>query len=538
MQTNLDEMAFRRAFHDAGSLLRRHVDALNAINVYPVPDGDTGTNMSLTLQAALEAMDGTPTRSSVLHASQSLARGALMGARGNSGVILSQVLRGLSEGLAGEKLGGPEAARALRSAQDAAYSALSEPKEGTMLSAIRAAAEALDGRQPESAGEALSVAARAAFDAVERTPDQLPVLKEAGVVDAGALGLAILLDGLRRSVTGDSLDVDLTPEIDLSGPWRNDAASLHRVEHGDSGYCTEFLVAGRDLESGNVRLALKDLGTSLLVVGQADLLRVHIHTTRPDDVLAFGRSLGEVTRTKVDNLEAQIESFAASRPEAEIEGKVVSVVAVASGGGIEQAFRSLGVDVVIAGGQTMNPSAGEILQGIESAPAESVVVLPNNKNIVSAAQQAARESKKTVVVVESKSIPQGIAAAVTLSPDESLQDNKALMEHSLASVRSGEVTRAVRATSVDGRDVRVGDVIGLVDGDLRVAAGAVDEAVRKTIEAMSSADGSLLTLYAGHDVSDDDAERLAASLRDEHTTLEVELVRGGQPHYLYLISLE
>jgi DAK2 domain fusion protein YloV len=533
----LDGATFQRAFHDADTLLSKHIDALNAINVYPVPDGDTGTNMSLTLRAAVEAMD-QQTNTSVSASVEDLARGALLGARGNFGVILSQVLRGLSEGLErSASADGPALARALDSSRLAAYGALSQPREGTILTVIREVAESTAHGSPNEARDVLDIAARAAFDAVERTPEMLPVLKEAGVVDAGALGLAIILEGLRRSVSGEPLDIDLTPDIDLSGSWQKDAASLHRSEHGDSGYCTEFLIAGTGLDAANARARLETMGTSLLVVGQADLLRVHIHTTQPDEVLAYGRSLGELTHTKIDNLEAQIDSFAGAETEDGQAGQI-SVVAVASGSGIEQAFRSIGVDTTVEGGQTMNPSAGEILEAIESASGHQVIVLPNNKNIVAAADQAARESSKDVVVVPTRSVPQGIAAALTLNPDLSLDENKALMQHSLSSVRSGEVTRAVRATTLNGRAVRVGDVIGIVDGDLRVVASTVPDAVADTVQAMLQDDASLLTLYSGRDTSEGDATILAESLREEHSTIEVELIRGGQPHYLYLISVE
>jgi DAK2 domain fusion protein YloV len=533
----LDGPSLRRAFDDANALLGRHIEALNAINVYPVPDGDTGTNMSLTLRAAVEAMD-KQTNTGVSASIEALARGALLGARGNSGVILSQVLRGLSEGLEGvASVDGPALARALGAAQTAAYGALSQPREGTILTVIREAAESAARQEEAKVSLTLDIAAKAAFEAVEHTPEMLPVLKEAGVVDAGALGLAIVLDGLRRSVAGEPLDVNLAPNVDPSGSWQSNAASLHRQEHGDSGYCTEFLIDGNELDAGKTRARLEAMGTSLLVVGQADLLRVHIHTTQPDDVLAYGRSLGELTHTKIDNLEAQIDSFAGAEME-DGQASQISVVAVASGSGIEQAFRSIGVDTIVEGGQTMNPSAGEILEAIESASGRQVIVLPNNKNIVAAAEQAAHESPKDVVVIATTSVPQGIAAALTLNPDLSLGENKALMEHSLGSVRSGEVTRAVRATTLNGRAVRVGDVIGLVDGDLRVVASAVPEAVAETVQAMLQDDASLLTLYSGRDTSEGDATILAESMREEHNTIEVELIRGGQPHYLYLISVE
>jgi DAK2 domain fusion protein YloV len=534
----LSGATLRQAFHDAAFLLQRHIEALNAINVYPVPDGDTGTNMSLTMRAAIDGMDAVR-ETGAGAAAAGLARGALMGARGNSGVILSQVLRGLAEGLEGcPAAGGAALARAFQNAQEAAYGALSHPREGTILTAVREAAETVDREAPVSASAALGAAARAAFEAAERTPELLPVLKEAGVVDAGALGLAILLEGLRRSVASETLDIDLAPNVDLSGSWQSDAAALHRSEHGESGYCTEFLIAGNDLDVATVRSKLDGLGTSLLVVGQPDLLRVHIHTSQPDSALAYGRSLGELKQTKVDNLEAQIDSFAAPGDSTDSAKATISVVAVASGNGIEQAFRSLGVEAIVEGGQTMNPSAGEILEAVQACSADEVVVLPNNKNIVAAAQQAASESRKNVIVVPTPSVPQGIAAALSLNPELSLDENKHLMESSLSSVTSGEITRAVRSTTLDGKVVHAGDAIGLIDGELRVVASGVADAVCETVAAMMNDDASLLTLYVGRDTSEEDAAAVADALREEHGSLEVEMIQGGQPHYLYLISLE
>jgi hypothetical protein len=449
------------------------------------------------------------------------------------------VLRGFAEGLDGNAAAdGAALERALRAAEEAAYGALSQPKEGTILTVAREAAAAVEDSAPATAHEALAIAARAAFDAVERTPELLPVLKEAGVVDAGGLGLAIILEGIRRSVHGESLDVNLAPNVDLDGARRADAAALHRAEHGESGYCTEFLVAGSELDPAEVRERLNSMGTSVLVVGQPDLLRVHLHTLEPNEALAYGRTAGELLQTKVDNLEEQIDSFTETRDGGAGQASAISVVAVVSGRGLEEAFRSIGVDVLVEGGQTMNPSAGDILQAIESCRSDDVVVLPNNKNIVATAEQAARESSKRVVVVPSRSVPQGIAAALTLNPDLPMPENGSLMERSLSSVRSGEVTRAVRSTTLNGRDVRVGDAIGLVDGELRVVATSVEQAVADTVEGMIFDGASLLTLYAGRDTRGDDATALGEALRGQQTTLEVEVIRGDQPHYPYLISLE
>ena len=539
---SLDGPLLRKLFADACSLLQRHVQALNAINVFPVPDGDTGTNLYLTLRAGVDAAADSDS-GDLAAISQALAHGALMGARGNSGVIFSQILRGFSAALDGlREADGPTLAKALASATEAAYGALSEPIEGTILTVVREAAQSVAEQPPATAQETLAKASIAAQAAVERTPELLPVLKEAGVVDAGALGLAIVLEGLRRSLSGESLEVDLAPEITSEAGWQGEAATLHQVEHGESGYCTEFMVSGDGLEAAAVRERLSSLGSSLLVVGEGELLRVHLHTTAPDDALAYGRTLGQISQVKVDNMETQIQRFASGEPPRPITS-AIDIVAVAAGEGIEAAFRSVGVTQLVRGGQTMNPSAAEILEAIESCRAEQVVVLPNNKNIIAAAQQAADSSGKLVSVVPSRSVPQGVSAVLALNPDLGFDENAEAMERALASVRSAEVTRAVRATTIDGRRIEMGQAIGVVEGAVRAVADDLESAVLGCVTEMlapesSPADASLLTIYIGRDVRDEDAEALAKALRDRHPQLEIELVHGGQPHYPYILSLE
>ena len=537
-----DGPLLRKLFADACSLLQRHVQALNAINVFPVPDGDTGTNLYLTLRAGVE--DAVASDSDDLATiSQALAHGALMGARGNSGVIFSQILRGFSAALDGQReADGPALAKALASATEAAYGALSEPIEGTILTVVREAAQSVAEHPPATAQETLAKASTAARAAVERTPELLPVLKEAGVVDAGGLGLAIVLEGLRRSLSGESLEVDLAPEITSEAGWQDEAATLHQVEHGESGYCTEFMVSGDGLEAAAVRERLGSLGSSLLVVGEGELLRVHLHTTAPDDALAYGRTLGQISQVKVDNMETQIQRFASGEPPRPITS-AIDIVAVAAGEGIEAAFRSVGVTQLVRGGQTMNPSAAEILEAIESCRAQQVMVLPNNKNIIAAAQQAADSSEKLVSVVPSRSVPQGVSAVLALNPDLDFDENAEAMERALASVRSAEVTRAVRATTIDGRRIEMGQAIGVVEGAVRAVADDLEGAVLGCVAEMlapesSPVDASLLTIYVGRDVRDEDAEAMAQTLRDRHPQLEIELVHGGQPHYPYILSLE
>jgi hypothetical protein len=532
----LDGPLFRKLFADANALLHRHVEALNAINVFPVPDGDTGTNMHLTLRAGIEELTGAQ-GSAVSGAARALAHGTLMGARGNSGVILSQVLRGFESALASlEQADGPAITAAFSAAVDAAREAISQPKEGTMLTVIRDVAQALERARPPTAEEALAIATEEANASVARTPELLPVLKEAGVVDAGGLGLAIILEGLLRSLRGQPLDIDLAPQSAIRADWRA-GGTLHDSALGERGYCTEFVVSGPNADANAARERLSTIGTSLLVVAADTLLRVHLHTEDPDGAIAYGRSLGEVSHVKVDNLEAQIARFAADTPTAPV-APAIDVVAVAAGEGFDAAFRGVGVTHVVHGGQTMNPSAGEILEAIEACAADEVIVLPNNKNIVAAAQQAANESTKHVTVVPSRSLPQGVAAVLALNRDLSFEANAEAMERALASVRSAEVTRAVRATTIGGRAVGIGQVIGVVEGELRVVEDDLPAAVRACIEEILSDDASLLTIYSGEDVRETDADALAESLRAQYPSLEIELIRGGQPHYPYILSLE
>jgi DAK2 domain fusion protein YloV len=534
--TLLTGSQLRKMFRDAHGLLERHVRALNAINVFPVPDGDTGTNMHLTLRAAVEAMEQSDT-DDVSGVSAALARGALMGARGNSGVILSQVLLGFSRGLdTKSEASGSDIASALAEASDAAYAALSEPKEGTILTVARAAAVAAGNAETDDSGEILSLAVDAAHEAVERTPELLPALKEAGVVDAGGLGLAIILDGLSRSLQGVTLEVDLAPDVPDTAGWQSQAATLHQTEHGTPGYCTEFVVSGGDIDAEVARSHIATLGSSLLVVGDETMLRVHVHTATPDHILDYGRTLGEVSQVKVDNMEMQLQAFADETASANVTD--VGVVAVTSGAGIAAAFRGVGVTQLVEGGQTLNPSAGELLAAIEACPQDQVVVLPNNGNIIATAEQAAAEADKHAVVIPSRTIPQGVAAMLALSPDVSFKDNSAAMERAITQVRSAEVTRAARATTIDDQQIDAGKAIGIVDGKLNVVSQNIEEAVLACVVEMGPEAGMLLTLYSGSDVRAGDDDALANRLRDEQPELEIEVVRGGQPHYAYLLSLE
>ncbi len=534
----IDGPSLARAFADGATALREQADALNAINVFPVPDGDTGTNMSLTMKAAIEQIDGA---TSLADAARRAARGALLGAKGNSGVILSQIISGFASAMPATDAGlsTEDLARALALGREAAYRVVSAPKEGTILTAISAAAEAA-GRAPASdaAVETLEAAVAAAQEAVARTPELLPVLKEAGVVDAGAQGLYVLLDAMLRSLRGDAPPPRDERLGHIDAGWLAATERAHGEHEGQSGFCTEFVASGTGLDSDAIRSRLLDLGDSVIVVGGDDLVRVHVHTHEPDAVFAYGRTLGDLSHEKADDMEAQFQALAAERHHAARTSGGIAVVAVGAGAGIEALLRSIGATEVVHGGQTMNPSTGDIRAAIEATGTRDVIVLPDNKNVIMAAQLAAEGLPGRVRVLPSRSIPQGVAALIAMNPENSLDENVEAMEQAIAGVHTGEVTLAARATRVHGLDIQQGQPIGLVDGDLVVAAETLADAVRQCVARMATDhDGGFVTLYAGAGADPAETTQLAEELRREFG-LEVEVVEGGQPHYPYLIGLE
>ncbi len=532
----------REMFAAATSWLERNTEAINSINVYPVPDGDTGTNMYLTMRATLE--EAFQTKSDDAGAvAQAMARGALMGARGNSGVILSQILSGMADRLSEkESFTGSDFAEALDAASQKAYKAVSQPVEGTILTVMRegaAAAKRKARRVGSSLKSVLASAAEAAKEAVSKTPSLLPVLREAGVVDAGGQGLYIMLEGALRYVRGDTGPPVALAARDPDASWLAATATLHEDEQSPYGYCTEFLVSGEKLDTRTVLEKMLTLGDSVLVVGDESLLRVHVHTHDPGAAISYGTGLGSVTTVKMDNIQAQAEEFVTRpRPEGDALAARVSTVAVVAGLGLEQVLRSLGVTAVVRGGQTMNPSIEEILAAVEACPSSEVIILPNNRNVVMAAQQAAEHSTKTVKVVPTISVPQGVAALLALNPEADLEENAASLEEARQTIRTAEVTRAVRPTLLGGLRIRAGQAVALIDGQLRVAEDSLRSAVRSSLGHMVAPDSGLITLYYGADTSREEAQALADDLAHEYPSLEIELVAGGQPHYHYIVSVE
>jgi DAK2 domain fusion protein YloV len=531
--SRIDGDALARACAGGTEALRRQTDAINAINVFPVPDGDTGTNMYMTMRAALDSVEQAA-RGSVAAVAGAAAHGALMGARGNSGVILSQILAGIADG-AGETMDGRDLAAAFDRARDAAYRVVSAPKEGTILTAITAAAAAADATADAAAEDVLAAATDAAEDAVARTPDLLPVLKEAGVVDAGAQGLFVLLEGMLRGLRGEGAVAHEGGFGAIDASWLSATRRVH--EHGDgaSGFCTEFVISGARLDADAIRAALRDAGESLLVVGGGNTARVHLHTQDPQRALAYGRSLGTLVHEKVDDMEEQFRRLAAAAPEH--PAAALAVVAVGAGDGIERLLASLGARVV-RGGQTMNPSAGDIRRAVEACAPAAVIVLPNNKNIVLAARQAIAGLPVRAQVLETNSVVQGIAALVAYNAEAPFEHNVEEMAAASANVRHAEITYAARPTTLHGTKIAAGQPIGIVDGDLAVVADSIDDAVRASVERMiGGRDAPLVSLYAGEGEDGPRAEAIASRLREEFGA-EVEVIPGGQPHYAYFVGVE
>ena len=537
---SLDAEDFRQLVIAGATCLETHADAINALNVFPVPDGDTGINMLLTLRAANEGTVPDPASATLGSVSAAIAHAALLGARGNSGVIFSQYLRGLAEGLADcRECGGEALAGALSAAADAGYRAVGKPVEGTMLSVMRAAAEAA---RPVRGAPADVL--RAAYDAAERalarTPEQLPMLKQAGVVDAGGQGVVAFLAGALGSVDGTRIELRIAAP---AGGLEGAASAVRRefLEHTEEemyGYCTQFIVEGEGLDMDALRERVTAAAASTVVVGGDRVVRVHAHTEDPGALLSMGAAIGSLDQINIQNMDLQHRQFMASHGYVAAEDRAFAVVAVAPGEGIERLFKDLGAAAVVPGGQTMNPSAADILAAAQRANGVHTVVLPNNKNVRLAAEQAATLSEAEVAVVPAVTVPQGIAAMMAYNPDRSGPENVAAMTEATASVRSGEVTTAVRSTQVNGLAVTEGQAMAMLDGALVAAGGTPTDALVRMLESCSPGDGALVTLYYGGDVPRSDAEAAAAEVVARFEGTEVEVYEGGQPHYQYIVSVE
>jgi len=567
-------------FVGASANLTANKEQINALNVFPVPDGDTGTNMGLTMSSAVKEL---PEQTDIPKAAERLAHGALLGARGNSGVILSQILRGFAQGLDGcQQVGAVDFARAMQKGVELAYKSVMRPVEGTILTVARKMAEA--------SGEAVAVNAEMDLEnllelmlaqghqALANTPNQLPVLKQAGVVDSGASGLVAIFEGGLRALRGEEFELPLQVETKADFTKQQATGTQNLVNH----YCTEFFIHGQGIDVEAYRRHLQGMGESQVIVGNATVVKTHIHTADPGAVLSYALQFGSLHDLKIDNMkdqhretlldEAEKEQAQTAQPELKAEPEAVTeasaadlagvmdnaaeamaevfealepvelplcgAVAVSSGSGLDQIFTEMGVNTLVSGGQSMNPSAEDILQAINNTTAQQVVVLPNNSNIVMAANQASQLADKPVVVVPSKFITQGIAAMMNFDPESSAEENAETMQQAAVLVHSGQITYAVRDSQFDGQEIHEGDILGLLEGTIAVVEASVQETMLKLLPQMFDDDTSLITLLYGEGVTEDEAEAAAAELAESFPDYEIEVQLGGQAVYHYLLAVE
>jgi DAK2 domain fusion protein YloV len=545
-----DGQDLKKAVLSGATWLEEHKETINALNVFPVPDGDTGSNMSATLRSAVRnIVNSEETSASVI--ANKIARDALLGARGNSGVILSQTLRGLALGLTDKNtFSAPDLADAFQEASNLAYRAVIKPVEGTILTVVREVAAAT--RKSAEHGEDLvglmQAAVNTARQAVAHTPDLLPTLKQAGVVDAGGQGFYTFLEGILRYIRNEAGAVTET-FTEQRGTNIEPVKKGRVTVEEDFGYEVVFLLQGENLDVEKIRQTIIDMGgVSTVVAGDDKMLKVHTHTATPGKVLDYGVSLGSLLDINIENLQAQSLNYAAesaaehadeTQAEAEPQSVPIAIVAVVAGAGFEKVFRGFNViNAIVSGGQTMNPSIEELLEAVENAPSDKVIILPNNSNVVLSAQQVANLTKKDVYVVPSKTLPQGIAALLAFSFEADFATNTKAMTRATQNAQTAEITTAVRSVQIGSVSVREGDFIGVVNGDLAVAGQDMRQVIQDTLQRMHIENYEIVTLYYGADITLAEGEETAKQIKQRYSQVEIEVVDGGQPYYAYIISVE
>ncbi|HFH9565436.1 TPA: DAK2 domain-containing protein [Streptococcus pyogenes] len=553
--SNITTSLFQEMVQAAATRLGKQAEYVNSLNVFPVPDGDTGTNMSMTMDNGAKEVADKPA-STVGEVGQMLSKGLLMGARGNSGVITSQLFRGFGQSIKGkDELTGKDLAQAFQVGVEVAYKAVMKPVEGTILTVSRGAATAALKKADltDDAVEVMQAALDGAKGALAKTPDLLPVLKEVGVVDSGGQGLVFIYEGFLSALNGDyvtSADFKATPanmsEM-INAEHHKSVVGHVATEDITYGYCTEIMVAlkqgptyVKEFNYDEFQGYLSGLGDSLLVVNDDEIVKVHVHTEDPGLVMQEGLKYGSLIKIKVDNMrnqhEAQVQKTDVEKTKAEV--KDFGLIAVVAGEGLSEIFKAQGVDYVISGGQTMNPSTEDIVKAIEAVNAKQVIILPNNKNIFMAAQSAAEVVDIPAAVVETRTVPQGFTSLLAFDPSRSLEDNVADMSASLSDVVSGSVTLAVRDTTIDGLEIHENDFLGMVDGKIVVSNPGMEATLKAAFEKMIDEDSEIVTIFVGEEGDQDLAEELAEYLEETYEDVEVEIHQGDQPVYPYLMSVE
>ena len=524
--------------------LRTNQQTVNALNVFPVPDGDTGTNMVLTMQSAWNEIKDLGHRN-ITDMAAAVSKGALMGARGNSGVILSQLWRGFARGVHGKDiLDAATLAKAFSEARDTAYKGVVRPVEGTILTVARGVAEATEAALATTQDpiEILKIAVKAADEAVQKTPDLLPVLKQAGVVDSGGKGLFFILEGMLRHVYGESLETPMMSVQPISSMQMQDA--METVEEGQDYEVVVDFMPSNEFDLQRFYGRLEEMGTSIQVGEGEGMYRMHIHVPleKRYEPIDYIMGIGTITKVAMENLLAQMDDIQKSKASriqfAAVEPGQIAVVVVSPGAGLSKIFASLGAAATVEGGQTKNPSTQDILNSFADLPTDKVIILPNNKNIIMAANQAKEVTVKHVAVVPSRTVPQGLAAMLSLNPDDELEVVAEKMTRALNNVKTGEITVAVRSVEIDGVKVETGQVIALLDGKLVASSGSLEEACLALLDKADADENELITLFYGENLSHVDANRIADLIRQKYPSQEVEVQEGGQSHYQFIVSVE
>lgn len=550
MTKTINGVTLRKMFNASSKILSDNKKFVDSLNVFPVPDGDTGTNMSLTLSSAVKEMN-LCLDNNIPALADAVAKGALKGARGNSGVILSQIIRGMSsvlstvEGEITTKI----FAKALQEGSNVAYKAVTKPKEGTVLTVVRILAESAQRncKKYSNFEEFMTTILNDGEAILQQTPEMLPVLKKAGVVDAGGRGLLVIFTGFKKVIDGEE-DFDISIEdttlnsgsVDMSNDFYINLENLADIEFA---YCTEFMVTHMKKKTtvsdiDKLRETLMAIGDCVVCVGDLELVKVHVHTNEPNLALANALEMGEIINVKIENMLEQNRELKRTMTQKEQNLKEYGMVAVAPGEGIANVFRDLNVDGIIEGGQTMNPSADDIAKAADRIPAKNVFVLPNNKNIILAAEQAKSLTKKFIHVIPTTSIPEGIASALAFNADSKIEENIDAMTEAKDSVTTGSVTYAVRTTHMDGFDLQKGDIIGIDETGVAAKGNLVNDTTIELIDKLVKEDTVSITLFYGKDVNSENAEELQNALTEKYTDCDINLIDGGQPVYYYIISLE
>ena len=531
----------RDMFVSGANNLQNHKELVDKLNVFPVPDGDTGTNMSLTISYAMKELAKVE-NDSITEIGKSLSKGSLMGARGNSGVILSQIIRGFSKSIEGkEQISTEDLAKAFKNGSDTAYKAVIKPIEGTILTVVRESGEyAIKAAKKEKdLLKFLEMVIDEANKSLERTPELLKNLKEAGVVDSGGKGLVLIYEGMYEALKGNPIKAKDLNDSNVSEVKQ--AGTSINTEDIKFCYCTEFILESNSISDTEIRDIMLKYGDSLAVVGDEGIIKVHVHTNDPGLVLQDALKHGQLVTIKIENMKLQHENTLVGDTDEiaqSVEEKEYGFIATSMGEGLAKIFKDFGVDYIIEGGQTMNPSTEDFMKAIDSINAKNIFIFPNNSNIIMAANQAKELSDKNIIVIPTKNTPQGFTALVNFNADASVEENEQALMESLTMVKSGQVTLAVRDNVMNDVEVKEGNIIGIAESKLMDAGDSVDEITTSLVEKLVDEDSAIITLFYGEDVTEEDANNLRDELEEKFEDLDIELYYGGQPLYYYLISVE